>query len=106
MDYESMTREELLSELRALNEYMSNVVVFWGDKRGLLSMFDEVARNENGEFTEEEAQDAKFILETDGAFDRFVELLQDSFERGGIYHAISEQMSYLLEQVSRGDTIN
>ncbi len=106
MDYESMNREELLNELRALNEYMSNVVVFWGDKRGLLSMFDEVARNENGEFTEEEAQDAKFILETDGAFDRFVELLQDSFERGGIYHAISEKMSYIMEQVSRGDKIN
>ena len=106
MDYESMTREELLNELRALNEYMSNVVVFWGDKRSLLSMFDEVTRNENGEFTEEEAQDAKFILETDGAFDRFVELLQDSFERGGIYHAISEKMSYIMEQVSRGDKIN
>ena len=63
-------------------------------------MFDEVARNENGEFTEEEAQDAKFILETDGAFDRFVELLQDSFERGGIYHAISEKETSEWEQVS------
>ncbi|MGC8603664.1 MAG: hypothetical protein ACP5VS_08260 [Desulfomonilaceae bacterium] len=105
MDYNSMTREELLNEIQAQNDYMSNIIVFWGDKRALRSMFNDVARNENDEFTEEEAQNAKFILETDGAFEQFIGLLQDSFEKGGIYHAISEKMSYIMEQVARGDKI-
>lgn len=106
MNYESMTREELLKEIRAINEYMENIVVFWGDKKGFRAMFEDVARNENNEFTPEEAQNAKFILESEGAFGRFIELLQDSFERGGIYHAISEKMSYIMEQVSRGNKAN
>ena len=106
MDYQSMTRDELLKEISALNEYMANVIVFWGDKKGLRSMFEDVARNDNDEFTKDEAQDAKFILETDGAFEKFIELLQDSFERGGIYHAISEKMSYIMEQVSRSNKMN
>ncbi len=106
MDYLSMTRDELLKEISALNEYMANVIVFWGDKKGLRSMFEDVARNDTDEFTQEEAQNAKFILETDGAFEQFIELLQDSFERGGIYHAISEKMSYIMEQVSRSNKAN
>lgn len=101
MDYESMNREELLKELLSLHEYMSNVIVFWGDRKSLWSMFNDVARNEADEFTNEEAQNAKYIVETEGAFEEFVRLLQDSFDRGGIYHAISEKMSYIMDEVAR-----
>ena len=46
MNYEEMTKEELAKELRALNDYMENIVVFWGDKKGFRTMFEEVARND------------------------------------------------------------
>ena len=100
MDYRDMTKEALEKELRAVNDYMDNVIVFWGDKKGFRSMFEEVARNEKGDYTQQEASNAHYILETDGAFERFIGLLQDSFERGGIYHAIAEKMSYIMEQVA------
>lgn len=106
MDYRDMTKEELEKELRAVNDYMDNVIVFWGDKRGFISMFEEVARNENEEYTPQEANNAHYILETEGAFERFIELLQDSFERGGIYHAISEKMSFIMEQVAHDEKFN
>jgi hypothetical protein len=106
MNYEDMTKEELVKELRALNDHMENVVVFWGDKKGFRKMFEEVARNANLDYTPQEARNAKFILETDGAFGRFIGLLQDSFERGGIYHAISEKMSYIMEQVAQVEKLN
>ena len=106
MDYESMSREELIKEIESINEYMDNIIVFWGDKKGFRMMFEDVASNEKGEYTPEEAQNAKFILDTEGAFDQFIELLKDSFDRGGIYHAISEKMSYIMEQVSRGNKAN
>ena len=106
MNYEEMTKEELAKELRALNDYMENIVVFWGDKKGFRAMFEEVARNYNSDYTPQEAQNAKYILETEGAFERFIELLQDSFEKGGIYHAISEKMSYIMEQVAQPQKAN
>ncbi len=106
MNYEEMTKEELAKELRALNDYMENIVVFWGDKKGFRAMFEEVARNGNSDYTPQEAVNAKYILETEGAFERFIELLQDSFEKGGIYHAISEKMSYIMEQVAQPQKTN
>jgi hypothetical protein len=106
MDYESMSCEELIKEIKNINEYMDNIIVFWGDKKGFRLMFEDVASNKTGEYTQEEAQNAKFILDTEGAFDQFIELLRDSFERGGIYHAISEKMSYIMEQVARGNKVN
>ncbi len=106
MNYEEMTKEELAKELRALNDYMENIVVFWGDKKGFRTMFEEVARNDNSDYTPQEARNANYILETEGAFARFIELLQDSFEKGGIYHAISEKMSYIMEQVAQPQKAN
>jgi len=106
MNYEEMTKEELAKELRALNDYMENIVVFWGDKKGFRAMFEEVACNDNSDYTPQEAVNAKYILETEGAFERFIELLQDSFEKGGIYHAISEKMSYIMEQVAQPQKVN
>jgi hypothetical protein len=106
MNYEEMTKEELAKELRALNDYMENIVVFWGDKKGFRAMFKEVACNDKSDYTPQEAVNAKYILETEGAFERFIELLQDSFEKGGIYHAISEKMSYIMEQVAQPQKVN
>jgi hypothetical protein len=69
-------------------------------------MFKEVACNDKSDYTPQEAVNAKYILETEGAFERFIELLQDSFEKGGIYHAISEKMSYIMEQVAQPQKVN
>ena len=106
MNYEDMTKEELAKELRALNDYMENIVVFWGDKKGFRTMFEEGAPNDNTDYNPQEARNANYILETEGAFARFIELLQDSFEKGGIYHAISEKMSYIMEQVAQPQKAN
>jgi len=100
MNFETMSREDLIERLRELNEYMDNVIVFWGGKREFLETFRQVADNDGEEYTEEEARNAKIILESKGAFDNFVELVRDSFERGGINYVLSEKISAIMEEVA------
>ncbi len=100
MDLEAMNREELIRYINEMTEYMDNVIVFWGDKRELLETFRNVAENKDGEFTQQEAANAAIILGSDGAFDDFLQLLRDSFERGGINYVISEKISAIMEEVA------
>jgi hypothetical protein len=99
MDVTTMSREDLISHIQELNEYMENVIVFWGGKRELLETLRHVAENKDGEFTKDETLDASAIVESGGAFEELVELLRDSFDRGGINFAISEKMSAIMETV-------
>jgi hypothetical protein len=100
MDYERMTREELLSHIRSVNDDLSDVVVMWGSRKDLRETFARVAANADSGFTQEEARNAAIILEAEGAFEEFIEMLRDSFERGGIGYALSEKISALMEQVA------
>ena len=100
MDLESMTREELIRQIREMTAYMDNVIIFWGGKQEFLETFRQVSENKGGEYTSEEARNASLILEADGAFDDFVELLRDSFERGGISYMLSEKISALMQEVA------
>lgn len=100
MDYESLSREELIARLSALHEYMDNVIVFWGDKREFRDMFKAVAANEDGEYSAEEVKSARLILADDSAFEEFIELIRDSFDRGGINYAISEKISVIMQEVA------
>jgi hypothetical protein len=100
MDFDGMSREELVQHIQEVNDYMDNVIVFWGGKREFRETFEQVARNHDGEYTEEEARNAKRILESDGAFDEFVEMVRDSFERGGISYVLSEKISAIMEEVA------
>lgn len=100
MDFDGMSREELIRHIREMNDYMDNVIVFWGGKREFRETFAQVAQNGDGEYTEEEARNAATILGTEGAFDDFVELARDSFERGGISYVLSEKISAIMEEVA------
>jgi hypothetical protein len=100
MDLDSMSRDELIQQLRELNEYMDNVIVFWGGKRELRETLTQVAANEGNAYTEEEAQSAKTLVENEEAFDEFIQVIRDSFELGGISYAISEKMSAIMEEVA------
>ena len=100
MDFDGMSREELVQHMQEINDYMDNVVVFWGGKREFQETFEQVAGNQHGEYTEEEARNASVILESDGAFDEFVEMVRDSFERGGISYVLSEKISAIMEEVA------
>jgi hypothetical protein len=100
MDYAQMSKEELVKRLEELDEYMDNVVVFWGDKRGFIETFKQVAANEGDVYTTQETEHAKIILEKEGAFDEFIELVRDSFERGGINYVISEKISTIMQEVA------
>jgi hypothetical protein len=100
MDFDGMSREELVKHIQEMNDYMDNVIVFWGGKREFRETFEQVARNHEGEYTQEEARNASVILESDGAFDKFVELVRDSFERGGISYVLSEKISAIMEEVA------
>ncbi len=100
MDFDGMSREELVQHIQEMNNYMDNVIVFWGGKREFRETFEQVARNHEGEYTQEEARNASLILESDGAFDKFVELVRDSFERGGISYVLSEKISAIMEEVA------
>jgi hypothetical protein len=71
-----------------------------GGKREFRETFEQVARNHEGEYTQEEDRNASLILESDGAFDKFVELVRDSFERGGISYVLSEKISAIMEEVA------
>jgi hypothetical protein len=100
MDFDGMSREELVQHIQQMNDYMDNVIVFWGGKREFRETFEQVARNHEGEYTQEEARNASLILESDGAFDKFVELVRDSFERGGISYVLSEKISAIMDEVA------
>ncbi|MBM4325926.1 MAG: hypothetical protein FJ118_02075 [Deltaproteobacteria bacterium] len=100
MDIERMSREQLIDHVKELNQYMENVVVFWGGKREFRETMEEVARNESGEFTDEESRNAAVIIEKQGAFEEFIRLIQESFERGGISYVISEKISAIMQEVA------
>ncbi len=100
MDYQSMTKEELIKQLNDLDEYMDNVVVFWGDKREFREMFKSVAANDDGGYTAEEERNAEIILNSQGAFNTFIEMVRDSFDRGGINYVLSEKISALMQEVA------
>ncbi|MFH0823019.1 MAG: hypothetical protein V2B18_09730 [Pseudomonadota bacterium] len=121
MDFETMSKEELIEHLNRMGdllkhvekldelvkrynemkEYMDNVVYFWGGKKEFRESLSEVARNESQEYTKDESESAGVILETDGAFDVFIDLLRDSFERGGINYVVSEKVSAVMQEVAR-----
>ncbi len=100
MDLEDMSREELIQKIEEMSDFMENVLVFWGGKSEYRKTFEEVAKNEKGEYTDQEAQNADVIIQREGAFDAFVELVRDSFDRGGISYVISEKISVLMEEVA------
>ena len=100
MDLKDMSRDELIQKIEELSDFMENVLVFWGGKREYRKTLEEVASNEKGEYTEQEAQNAEIIVNQEGAFDLFVELVRDSFDRGGINYLISEKISVLMEEAA------
>lgn len=100
MNIQDMSREELIRYIDDMNEYMDNVIVFWGGKREFRETFREVAENKEGEYTAEEAANAATLLEAEGAFDDFIQMVRDSFERGGISYVLSEKISALMEEVA------
>ncbi len=101
MDFIQMSREDLIKYINDMNDYMDNVIVFWGDKRELQATFRKVAENSDNEFTEKEVENASTILNSLGAFEEFIELLRDSFDRGGINYLISEKISAIMEEVAQ-----
>lgn len=100
MEYESMSREELINHIKNMKTYMDNVLVFWGGRREFHQTLEEVARNDSGEFTDVEQNNAAIIMKTEGAFDQLIELIRNSFERGGINYVVSEKVSALMEDVA------
>jgi hypothetical protein len=100
VDLESLSREELIRQIREINDYMENVIVFWGGRKELRETLELVARNEDQEYTAEEAGHAGAIVGSDEAFDEFIEMIRDSFDRGGINFAISEKMSAIMQEVA------
>lgn len=101
MDLENASREELIQEIKEMLEYMDDVIVFWGGKKEFRNTFAQVAENSEGEYTPEEARSAKVIIENQDAFDTFLELVRESFDRGGINYMLSEKVSSIMEEVGR-----
>jgi predicted RNA-binding protein with EMAP domain len=101
MDLENASREELIQEIKEMLEYMDDVIVFWGGKKDFKNTFAQVAENAEGEYTSEEARSAKIIVENQDAFDTFLELVRESFDRGGINYMLSEKVSSIMEEVGR-----
>ena len=100
MEFESMTKEELIKYINDMKSQMDNVIVFWGGRREFHQTLKDVAGNEQGEYTKEEQENASLILESDGAFDELIDMIRDSFERGGINYVISEKVSTLMEETA------
>jgi hypothetical protein len=100
MDLDEVSREELVKRIKELQDYMDNVIVFWGGKREIRSTMVQVAENKDGEYTQEEARNADIIVRSDEAFNEFIEMIRDSFERGGINYVISEKISDLMDEVA------
>lgn len=107
MNYEAMEKDDLIARLRQMDAFLDNVVVFWGGKRELRQTLEEVAENKEGAYTDEEARNARTILETEGLFDQFIEMLKKSFELGGINFAVQENMTSIMQAVaSRQNTVS
>jgi len=100
MELDTMSRDALIQHIREMNDYMDNVIVLWGDKRQLRETLALVAENPEKEFSDQEADHAATILKSNGAFEDLVELLRESFDRGGINFAISEKMSAIMQTVA------
>jgi hypothetical protein len=99
-DLDEISREELVQRIKELKEYMDNVVVFWGGKREIRETLAQVAENKDGEYTAEEARSAGILMQSESAFNEFLETIRDSFERGGINYVISEKISAIMEEVA------
>jgi hypothetical protein len=101
MDFDNVSREELIQQIREMNDYLENVIVFWGGKREYLETFRQIAESSPGdEYSDEEIRNAKAILESPSAYDEFVELVRDSFEKGGINYLLAEKISAIMEEVA------
>lgn len=100
MDLENLSKEDLIQQIQEMNEYLDNVIVLWGGKREYLQTFEEIAENSSKEYSDEEMRNAKAILESPGAFDEFIDLIRDSFERGGINYLLAEKISAIMEEVA------
>jgi hypothetical protein len=100
MNLNEMSREELIRYIQDMNEYMDNVIVFWGGKREFKETFREVAENKDSEYTKEEVKNAGVLVNSEEAFNEFVQMVRDSFERGGISYVLSEKISALMEEVA------
>jgi secreted Zn-dependent insulinase-like peptidase len=100
MQLSEMSREALIEHIREMDEYLDNVIVLWGGKKQLRETLGLVAKNADEEFNPEEAAYAATILKTDGVFEEFIEMLRESFDRGGINFAISEKMSAIMQTVA------
>lgn len=99
MQLSEMSREALIEHIQEIDEYLDNVIVLWGGKKQMRETLEEVAQNADQEFSPEEAGHAATILKTEGAFDEFIEMLRESFDRGGINFAISEKMSAIMQTI-------
>jgi hypothetical protein len=100
MDLDEISREELVQRIKQMQDHMDNVIVFWGGKREIRATLEHVAENKDGEYTEEEARSARTIARSDDAFNEFIEMIRDSFERGGINYVVSEKISAIMEEVA------
>ncbi|HMK37060.1 MAG TPA: hypothetical protein VK463_18445 [Desulfomonilaceae bacterium] len=99
MTFDEMSREQLIEQIRELTDYVENIFLWWG-KREFREMFEQIAGNEDGEYSAQEVQTAKTLLESEGAFDEFIDLVRDSFERGGINYVLTEKLSALMQEVA------
>ena len=100
MDPEDMSREDLIRQIQEMNDYLDNVIVFWGGKREYFETFKEIVKNSDNEYSADEVRNAGIILDSPGAFDEFIELIRDSFERGGINFLLAEKISAIMEEVA------
>jgi hypothetical protein len=101
MDLESMSREDLIQHIKETADSLDNVIIFWGGKKEFKETFRLVAENKDHEYTEAEARSAATILKSESAFDEFIEMVRDSFERGGINYVISEKISAIMEELAQ-----
>lgn len=100
MDFSSMTREELINHIKELEDYNDNVIVFWGGKKELRETLTQVMENKDGDYTQEEVDNASVILKMEGAFETLIELLRESFDHGGINYVLSEKISAIMQEVA------
>jgi len=100
MELNEISREELVQRIKEMQDYMDNVIVFWGGRREIRDTLAQVAENKDGEYTQEEVRNAGILIRSDEAFDEFIETVRNSFERGGINYAVSEKISAIMEEVA------
>jgi len=100
MELNEISREELVQRIKEMQDYMDNVIVFWGGRREIRDTLAQVAENKDGEYTQEEVRNAGILIRSDEAFDEFIETVRNSFERGGINYVVSEKISAIMEEVA------